>query len=181
MKIIKIFGNKKIKVRKFSKTDLRNVKEFQDFINSLVEEDAQIIIIKKVSLKEEKDYLKNQLKQIRKRRKIVLLAEANKKIVGSTAVSLGIGRQEHVGSLGISVRKEYRGMGLGSYLMKEIIKLAKKELKPKPKIIRLSVLPTNKPAINLYKKLGFKKVALVPKQMEYKGKLENEIIMLLDL
>ncbi|PIV12707.1 MAG: GNAT family N-acetyltransferase, partial [Candidatus Nealsonbacteria bacterium CG03_land_8_20_14_0_80_36_12] len=49
----------------------------------------------------------------------------------------------------------------------------------KPKIIRLSVFPTNKAAIGLYKKLGFKKVAKISKQIQYKGKLVDEIIMLL--
>jgi len=96
-------------------------------------------------------------------------------------IELGKERQNHVGGLGISIRNGYRGIGLGEYLMKEIIKLTKKELKPKPKIIRLSVLPNNKPAIGLYKKCGFKKVAAVPKQMQYKGKLLDEIVMLLDL
>jgi len=59
-----------------------------------------------------------------------------------------------------------------------LIKLAKKELKPKFKIIRLNVLPTNKPAISFYKKLGFKKVAVVPKQIQYKGNLVDEIIIM---
>jgi len=64
---------------------------------------------------------------------------------------------------------------------KEILKLAKKELKPKPKIIRLSVFSTNKPAISLYKKIGFKIVAKIPKQISYKGKFIDEVIMLLCL
>ncbi|PIZ89536.1 MAG: hypothetical protein COX89_01050 [Candidatus Nealsonbacteria bacterium CG_4_10_14_0_2_um_filter_37_10] len=35
----KIFNGKKITIRKISKNDLRNVKKFQDFINSFVKED----------------------------------------------------------------------------------------------------------------------------------------------
>jgi ribosomal protein S18 acetylase RimI-like enzyme len=45
-------------------------------------------------------------------------------------------------------------MGLGECLMREILNLAEKELKPRPKIIRLSVFSTNKIAQNLYKKNG---------------------------
>jgi ribosomal protein S18 acetylase RimI-like enzyme len=63
--------------------------------------------------------------------------------------------------------------------MEEIIKLAKKELRPGLKIIRLSVYSNNKIAIALYKKYGFKEVAKIPKQIQYKGKLIDEIIMLL--
>lgn len=177
----KIFGGRKIKIRELSKRDLRNVKKFQDFINSLVEEEAQILINKKFPLKKEREWLKGQIKRIEKHKHIFLVVEDNNKIVGMTEIYLGIGRQEHVGNLAISIRKGYRGMGLGVYLTKEIIKLAKRDLKPKPKIIRLDVFPTNKPAIGLYKKCGFKKVATIPKQIKYKGKLIDEIIMLLYL
>ena len=172
-----IFGSKEIIIRKLSNGDLRNVKRFQDLINSLIEEKAQISLNKKLSLKEEKEWLKRQLGQIKNQKTVFLLAECDNKVIGTTGIDLRRGRQEHVGEFGISIRNGYRGIGLGKYLMKEIIKLAKKELKPK--IIRLSVFPTNKAAIGLYKKLGFKKVAKIPKQIQYKGKLVDEIIMLL--
>ena len=83
-----------------------------------------------------------------------------------------------MGGFGITIRKNYRGMGLGNYLMKEIIKLAKKELKPRPKIVRLSVFSINKPAIKLYQKHSFKKVAKIPNQFDYKKKLISEVVML---
>jgi len=172
-----IFGSKEIIIRKLSNGDLRNVKRFQDLINSLIEEKAQISLNKKLSLKEEKEWLKRQLGQIKNQKTVFLLAECDNKVIGTTGIDLRRGRQEHVGEFGISIRNGYRGIGLGKYLMKEIIKLAKKELKPK--IIRLSVFPTNKAAIGLYKKLGFKKVAKISKQIQYKGKLVDEIIMLL--
>ncbi|MBZ1345263.1 MAG: GNAT family N-acetyltransferase [Candidatus Nealsonbacteria bacterium] len=179
--ITKIFGSKKIKIKKLSKVDLRNVKKFQDFTNSLIKKNDQILINKKFSLKEEKKWLNGEVKQIKSRKTVDLVAECDDKIVGTTGIDLSKGRQNHVGIFGITIRNGYRGIGLGKYLMKEIIKLAKKELKPKPKIIRLSVFPINKPAISFYKKFGFKRVAKIPKQIQYKGKLLDEIIMLLEL
>ena len=178
---IKIFNRKRIKIRKISKKDLRNVEKFQDFINSLIKKGAQIMMNKKFSLKEEKKWLKEQLKKIKKHKKVSLIAEHNNMVVGNTDIDLKIGRQSHIGEFGITIRDGYRGIGLGSYLMNKIIKLAKKELKPQPKIIRLGVFSTNKPAIGLYKKFGFKKVAKIPKQIAIKGKLVDEIIMLLEL
>jgi len=172
-----IFGSKKIIIRKLSNGDLRNVKKFQDFINSFVKEDAQILYNKKFSLKEEKNWLKEQLQNIKNHKTVFLMAQDHNKVIGTTGIDLHRGREAHVGEFGITIRNGYRGIGLGKYLMKEIIKLAKKELKPK--IIRLSVFPTNKAAIGLYKKLGFKKVAKISKQIQYKGKLVDEIIMLL--
>lgn len=174
----KIFGGKKIKIRKLLNKDLRNARNFQDFINSLVEEGAQILIDKKISFKEERKWLEGQLRNIKKHRIVFLVAEDDDTIVGTAGIDLGYGRQSHIGNLGITIKKGYRGMGLGACLMKEIIKSAERELKPRPKIIRLSVFPTNKPAISLYKKYGFKIVAKIPKQIQYKGKVFDEIIML---
>ncbi len=57
-----------------------------------------------------------------------------------------------VASLGIGVRQDYRGLGLGSHMMKFIIELAKKR---KVKEIRLSVYADNCRAIALYCKYGF--------------------------
>ena len=178
---IKIFGGKKIQIRKLSKNDLRNVKKFQDFINVLIGENAQIRANRKLSLKQEKYFMESNLRKIKNQRMVSLLAEYNNKIVGATGINLSEGREGHVGNLGTMIRQGYRGIGLGKCLMSEILKLAKKELKPKPKIIRLSVFPTNKPAIALYKKFGFRKVARIPEQIQYKGKLIDEIIMILEL
>lgn len=177
----KTFSDKKIIIRKLTKGDLKNVKKFQDFINSFVEEEAKILVNQKMSLKEEKKWLDGLLKDIKNKKKVFLIAEHNSRIVGSAGVELGMWRKSHIGEFGITIRQGYREIGLGKYLMGEIIKSAKKELKPRPKIIRLTVYINNKPAIKLYEKHGFKKVAKIPKQIQYKGKLIDEIIMLLYL
>jgi len=178
---VKVFDGKKIKIRKISKSDLKKVKKFQEFINSLIEEKVFIQQNKKFNLKEEIAWLKEKIKKIKEKKAVILIAEHENKIVGSAEIKLDWGRQEHIGHYGIAIRKEYRKMGLGTYLTKEILKLAKKELKPSPKIIRLSVYSPNKIAIKLYKKFGFKEVARIPKQGKFKNKLVSETIMLLDL
>ena len=174
--MIKNFKGKKLKVREIRKSDLKRAKDFLNYINSLVEEEAMISIKKKKTLKEEKEWLKNQLKEIKEKKRVMILAEDKNKIVGICSCELRKERESHVGEIGIGVRKEYRGIGLGKFLLKEILKLAKKKLKPK--VFRLSVFEGNKVAQNLYKKLGFKKVAKIPKQVEYKGKLVDEIVMI---
>jgi RimJ/RimL family protein N-acetyltransferase len=174
----KIFCDKKITIRKLSKSDFKKAKEFLDFINSLIAEDAKILMGKKQTLKDEKGFLEKNIKGMRDKTKVYLLAEHNNKIIASTSITLGREKSNHVGGFGISIRNGYRGMGIGEYLMSEIIKLAEKELKPKPKMIRLEVYVNNKPAINLYKKLGFKIVAKLPKQIQWKGKLIDEFVMI---
>jgi len=177
-KKVKIFDGKKITMRAISQSDLKQVKKFQDFINSVIKEDAKIFTDKRIPLKEEKEWLSNTLKNIKKLKSVHLVAEYKNIIVGSTGTNLKSGRSNHIGDFGIIIRNGYRGMGLGESLAREVINLTKKELKPSPKILKLNVFTTNKPAINLYKKLGFKKVARVPDQNQYKGKLVDEYIML---
>jgi len=58
---------KKIKIRKISQRDLKRVREFQEYINSLIEEEAMISFNKKKTLKEEREWLKSKLKNMRKK------------------------------------------------------------------------------------------------------------------
>jgi ribosomal protein S18 acetylase RimI-like enzyme len=69
--------------------------------------------------------------------------------------------------LGIGIRDDFQGMGLGSKLMDNLIKLAQREGLKK---IRLTVLADNYRAIRLYEKYGFKKSKLIKDCDIYKGK-----------
>lgn len=175
----KIFNKEKIKIRQLSVSDLKRTNDFKKYIDALVFEDAKILMNQKTTLKKEKQWIKREIKNIEQRKSIVLVAKnKNNEIVGISDIGLEYGRKQHIGELGISIKKNYRGIGLGEFLMKEIIKLAKINLKPKPRVIRLSVFASNSPAINLYKKFGFKKVALIPKMFNYKNKFQDEIVMI---
>jgi len=179
--ITKMFGEKEITIRSLKEDDLQHVEKFQEYANSLVKEEARISINKELSLEEEREYLTGMLKGVKSQKGILLVAEHNGDVVGATNINLGVGGQEHVGNFGIAVRKDCRGIGLGKYLMGEVIKQAQTELIPSPSIIKLDVLEGNDPAISLYKSYGFKKVAEVPDQVRYKGELLSLIVMLLYL
>lgn len=56
-------------------------------------------------------------------------------------------------SFGMIVHPEYRGKGLGTFMLKEAIDICKKL---KCQKIRLTVDRDNKIAINMYKRIGFK-------------------------
>lgn len=174
----KILEDKKITIRKVVKSDLKNAKKFQVFINSLVAEETKLLMNEKATLKQEKEFLERMLNGSKKRTIVYIFAEHDKKIVGSSNIELDRWRRNHIGKLGIAIKNGYRGIGLGKHLMSEVIKLAKKDLNPSPKIIQLEVYTNNKPAIALYKKMGFKIVAKLPKQIQWKGKLIDEFVML---
>lgn len=173
----KTFGDKKIIIKKVTKSDLKTAKKFLNHINLLIQEKAMLLINKKQTLKDEIGFLENILKSKKQKSLVCLVAEHNGRVVGFTDIKLKPHSKNHIGNFGISIRQGYRGIGLGKHLMAEVIKLSKKELKPKLKIIQLEVYAVNKPAIALYKKMGFKTIAKLPKQIKYKGKLVDEFIM----
>jgi ribosomal protein S18 acetylase RimI-like enzyme len=80
----------------------------------------------------------------------------------------------HVGELGIAVLPDYRGVGVGSALLKSALQLASEKRFSK---ISLSVFHTNSRAIDLYAKFGFTKVGRKKKQFKLNGKYVDEIIM----
>lgn len=167
-----------VKIGQINKSDLKRIRKFQEFVNSLTAEDVKILFNEKATLKEEKQFIKNALSAAKKKSEVYLIAECDNDIVGITSVKLEKWRKNHIGGLGIAIRNGYREMGLGKQMMSEIINLAAKQLKPNPKIIQLNVFVNNKPAINLYKKMGFKIIARLPKQIQYKNKLVAEFIMM---
>jgi len=173
----KIFKDKKIIIRRLSASDLNWPEKFQKFINSFVQEDAMLLTNTKKSKKDESKWLASRIKEVKQHKTVYLLAESNNEIIGSCSVSILKERKSHIGELGIAIKQGFRGMGIGRYLMTTLIKMAKTELKPKPKIIELSVFENNKPAIALYKKMGFKTAAKIPNHLQYKSNLVSEIIM----
>ncbi len=143
-----------------------------EMINSLVEEKAMLTVQKKSTHKEEEKYLKGIIKE---KEALHLFLIIDGKVAGSAKVSkLGNGRN-HIGELGISLRREYRGMGLGKNLSKTIMEKAIKKFKLK--IIILNVFKKNKTAYYLYKKLGFKEVGVIKGEVKYYNKYEDVITM----
>ncbi len=62
-------------------------------------------------------------------------------------------RRSHVGSIGMAVRDDWQGKGVGAALMQAVVDMADKWLQIKR--LELEVYTDNPPAIALYKKFGF--------------------------
>lgn len=84
--------------------------------------------------------------------------------------------EPHVGNFGISIAKEWRGKGLGSFLMDKTLEEAQKTMTGL-KIILLGVFSNNPIAENMYKKKGFMKYGNLPKGLLHKGEYIDHIYM----
>jgi RimJ/RimL family protein N-acetyltransferase len=163
-----------VAIRDLSQKD--SPKELADYINELVDENTFIIKDTKVSVKEEVKWLREKLKSAKSGRSISLVAY-DKKIVGIVNADRQTMKQKGNVVLGIALRKEYRGHGLGEFIFRLLIERVKKEMKPKN--IFLYVFGRNTRAKSLYIKLGFRKIGVLPNWVLHKGRYMDEEMMIL--
>lgn len=93
---------------------------------------------------------------------VLLLALVDEQIIGTASVKTDNHyRVAHIGEIGISVLKEYWGLGIGTLLMEELLTWAKES----GTICRLelTVQTRNKRAVHIYQKIGFEIEALMPR------------------
>ena len=83
-------------------------------------------------------------------------------------------RLSHRGGLGMGILPEYRGMGIGSELLKNVIEKAREFGLEK---IELNVYTTNESAIALYKKFGFKDEGVIHKYRKLEGEYFDCLVM----
>lgn len=177
-----------IKARAFTAKDgrkvvLRSVKwedldDLIEFINSLVDEDADIYRSSRVTRVEEAEWLGKRLASIDKGDLIVAVAEVDGRVVANSEVEKRRDIMSHVGDLGIGIKSGYRGIGIGTQLMKALIDESKEA---GLKILVLSHIDTNKRARQLYDKMGFKEVGRIPKGVFKNGKYIDLVRMVLEL
>ncbi len=156
-------GKVKFIVRKPKKGDMK------DLINNYYDRYREVrynpllgvgLMEKKPSIKDEKKWFALLLKDIKQGNTFASVAVANGKIVGMCDVRKADANAErkHVGIFGIAINEDYRGIGIGKAIMRDCLRQAKKRYG----MIILSVFHTNKPAIRLYKKLGFREYGRLP-------------------
>jgi len=140
-----------------------DAKLLMDFINPFVAEPMSgLFINKRVHLKEEKVWLRGRLMDIRSRKGVMLLVEADGKIKGNCDVSRLAWKSSHMADAGVALSKDIRGKGIGEALLRETIELARKRMRGL-EMIQLKAFDYNERALKLYRKLGFVIVGRVPR------------------
>jgi len=156
----------------------KDLDDLLEFINSLVEEEADIIRNKKATREEEADWLGRYLADIEKGVTIGVIAESEGRVVANSEVKRRSGLMSHVGYLGIAIKAGYRNMGIGTEMMKTLIEESRKM---GLKVLVLEVFASNKRARHVYEKVGFKESGRIPKGIYKKGKYIDSITMTMTL
>lgn len=134
---------------------------------------------KRPTMKEERKWFEGVMKRIRKGDTVMAVAEADGRAIGWCEVSRELPKTaiNHRATLGICVKKEYRGMGIG----KALVAKALEESKGKFEIVELTVFSHNRRAVRLYEGSGFKKYGVRRKAVKRAGKYFDEDLMMIEL
>lgn len=114
-------------------------------------------------------------KYLKSKNSLLAVAVAGNEIIGVLNVDGGLRRRsKHVASIGISISKKWRNMGVGTAMMKYLFNWAKKARIRK---VKLCVIVNNRPAIHLYRKLGFVTEGISRREIKIGRRYYNTIEM----
>jgi len=146
------------------------------YYNKAIRETTNLSRITPISLKEEKKWITNLLKDLKNKDGIYLFAEHDGSIVGTCTVNRCVREtNKHIADFGIAILQDYTGCGIGSRMIEHAIRLSKNILKVE--LLELSYHDDNKGAGNLYRKFGFVVAGKIPRAIKHGRKYMDRIIM----
>ncbi|KYH39487.1 MAG: GCN5-related N-acetyltransferase [Candidatus Bathyarchaeota archaeon B63] len=108
-----------------------------------------------------------------------MVAEVEGRVIASSSITKRrFSCENHVGDVGIIIKSGYRDLGIGTEIMKTLIDQARRM---GLEILTLTVFATNKRAIHVYEKVGFREVGRIPKAIYRNGEYIDRIIMAKEL
>lgn len=149
------------------------VASFRDCLDSVARERRYLAILQAPSEENVREYIRENLG----RDVIQFVAVDNGVVVGWCDI---ISRRwegfTHVGRLGMGVRQEYRGRGIGTRLIDAVLEKAREKGLER---IELEVFASNTHARELYRKSGFEVEGVRRKARKLEGRYEDIIFMAL--
>jgi ribosomal protein S18 acetylase RimI-like enzyme len=147
------------------------------FINALSAERTFVLLQgEQLTLEQEEDWLRARLAEHAAGDLVHLVVVAGDRVVGSAGVGRGKGIERHVGTLGISLAADYRGLGLGSRLLQAVLEEAECRLDGL-RMVQLHVFGNNELALRLYEKHGFIEFGRLPGGVLYHGQYVDGVSM----
>jgi RimJ/RimL family protein N-acetyltransferase len=159
--------------------DMSGLGAITSFVNKLSKEDTYLSFAgEEYSLEKEEAWLKNALNEIKFKKNYIVWAVYSGQIIGSVDMKKSSVRSPHVGIIGLFIDRDFRGQGLGRFLLNLILKYGKES---GYKIADLNLFSDNLVALTLYKKFGFREWGRLPKGFIRKGKYSDIVKMYKDL
>ena len=167
-----------MKVREARPSDFRDMTEtyFSFFAEVVADPSFGLLLYKeKPSMDDERKWFKGKLKSVGEGNTVMLVAEVDSHVVGWCTVERMVPKTpaDHRGSLGICVKKDSRGRGIGTALLKAIIM----DCKGKFEFLELTVLSSNRSAIRLYRRFGFRRMGVRHDAVKRAGRYFDEDLM----
>ncbi|MFZ2205989.1 MAG: GNAT family N-acetyltransferase [Microgenomates group bacterium] len=163
-----------IQIRSLEQND---VQELLSFMNALSKEQTYIRLQgEELTMDEEIRYIDDFIRRVREKKAIKLLAFNGKELVGVADVYLKDKIENHIGVFGITIKKEWRGKGIGRKLMEQTLREAATSIDGL-KIIELGVFANNPVAKKMYEKMGFVEYGKLPKGIRHKGEFVDHLYM----
>lgn len=148
-----------------------------DYINALSDERTFITYQgEHETLESETKFLTGRLTDVENNLSVFLIAFYQDRVIGISWIGMDKRTSKHIGVLGISVAKEYRGKGVGKLLMDQVLNEGKRNLEGL-EIITLGVFANNEIAINWYKGLEFVEYGRLPKGIKLENSYEDHVYM----
>jgi len=160
-------NKKPFTIREAVETDAAAI---EDVVNSVA---AEKYFVVPESSREDWDEV---IKDIKSSKGLIIVAQVDANIVGMATLARGrLDKNRHTAHLGMVILKEFRGIGIGKAIMNYLIEWARKQEGLEK--ICLTVFSTNKAALNLYQKFGFKIEGISKKQYKIERKYVDDIMM----
>ena len=168
---------KKVVLRYPKLSDTKGVhKFFNKAITQSLSVGGQLSRLTPVTLKEEKQWVKEAVGKNKLKKAVYLLGVCNESVIASITIEKNSDQDSgHVGDFGIVLLEEFTGKGLGKKIANKIISIGEKDLKLNT--ITLHVFGRNKRAQLFYKKLGFKEFGRIRNGINIKDKYTDNIFM----
>jgi RimJ/RimL family protein N-acetyltransferase len=148
--------------------------DLMELINSLVDEEADILVTQRFTREAEAEWLHDALSRLEKDEHFFLVAEVDKKVIASSDFLIQGEKAEHIGVIGIAIREGYRNIGIGTEIMKTLLERAAFF---GLRVVTVNTFATNKRAIRVYEKVGFVQTERIPKKHFRQNRYIDEIIM----
>jgi len=95
------------------------------------------------------------------------VVEVDGRVIASSDINRQTGYEEHVGAVGIIIKRGFRELGIGTTIMCILVALAEMM---GIEVLTLTAFASNRRAVHVYEKVGFVQTSLIQKEHLKKGK-----------